>query len=77
MTLASHNSARWLDVRWLPKTAGRAPGGRYVPFRPAGWYVVRTCKCHSGLLVTLPLDSEERARSAMRAMLEASEVLGT
>lgn len=74
---SNHNAARWLEVRWLPKTAGRAPGGRYVPFRRAGWYVVRTCKCHSGLPVTIPLASEERAHSAMRAMLEASRRLGT
>ena len=77
MTPSSHNAARWLEVRWLPKTAGRAPGGRYVPFRPAGWYVVRTCKCHSGQPVTLPLPSEWRAERARRAMLEASEALGT
>ena len=73
---SDHNAARWLEVRWLPITAGRARGGRYHPVRPAGWYVVRTCECHSGLLVTLPLPSEWRAERARRAMLAASEALG-
>ena len=75
--MSGHNSARWLEVRWLPKTAGRAPGGRYLPFRLAGWYVVRTCRCHKDEPVTLPFDSEERAADAVRAMLEASRKLGT
>lgn len=73
MTLASHNSARWLEVRWLDTRGGSDD----CPPIIAGWYVVRTCKCHSGLPVTIPLASEERAHSAMRAMLEASRRLGT
>ena len=75
--MSGHNSARWLDVRWLPKMGGRLPGGRSWRPTEAGWYVVRTCRCHKGQPVTMPLASEERARSAMRAMLEASRSLGT
>ena len=71
--MSGHNSARWLEVRWLPSRGGRG----YCPPIIAGWYVVRTCRCHSGLPVTIPLASEERAHSAMRAMLEASRRLGT
>jgi hypothetical protein len=74
---SNHNSRRWLVVRWLPRMGGRLPGGRYVPFRSAGWYVVRTCKCHMGVPVTVPLPSEWRAERARRAMLAASEALGT
>lgn len=70
--MTNHNSRRWLVVRWLPK----AGGPRQVP-RRAGWYVVRTCKCHMGVPVTVPLPSEWRAERAMRAMLVASERLRT
>ena len=74
---SDHNAARWLEVRWLPQAGGRQPSGCCIRFRPAGWYVVRTCKCHTGVPVTVPLPSEWRAERAKRAMLAASEVLGT
>ena len=70
---SDHNAARWLVVRWLPQQGGRG----CCPPIVAGWYVVRTCKCHSGQPVTVPLPSEWRAERARRAMLAASERLGT
>jgi len=75
--MTGHNAACWLEVKWRPKMGGRLPGGCYVRYTPAGWFVVRTCPCHKDLPVTLPLDSEERAAGAMAAMLEASRRLGT
>ena len=71
--MSGHNSARWLAVRWLPSRGGRG----CCPPIIEGWYVVRTCKCHPGLPVTLPLPSEARATSARNAMLNASKELGT
>ena len=68
----NHNAARWLVVRWLPQ----AGGPRIVP-RRAGWYVVRTCRCHWGHPVTVPLASEAHAERARQAMLVASQRLGT
>ena len=71
--MSGHNSARWLEVRWLDSRGGRG----YCPPIIAGWYVVRTCRCHKDQPVTVPLPTEERAHSAMCAMLEASRRLGT
>ena len=71
--MTNHNSRRWLAVRWLPSRGGRAA----CPPIIAGWYVVRTCKCHAGVPVTMPLPSEWRAERARQAMLTASERLGT
>jgi hypothetical protein len=75
--MIGHNDARWLDVRWLPKMGGRLPGGRHWRPTEAGWYVVRTCRCHKDQPVTIPLPSEDHARTAMWAMLEVSRRLGT
>jgi len=67
-----HNNARWLDIRFLPAIRRGCVGMQY-----AGWFVVRTCKCHPGLPVTLPLATKEHAEHARRAMLATSEALGT
>ena len=70
--MSTHNAARWLTVRWLPATARGC-----LPMRQAGWYVVRVCKCHPNLPVTLRLPSPERAERARNAMLNTSRELGT
>jgi hypothetical protein len=73
MAVSNHNSARWLEVRWLESAGGYC---RYPPNRE-GWYVVRTCSCHRAEAVTVALKTEADAQRALRAMLEASRVLGT
>ena len=70
--MSDHNSARWLTVRWLPETRRGC-----FPMRPPGWYVVRTCKCHSGHPVTIAMPSPERAERARTAMLNTSKEIGT
>jgi hypothetical protein len=64
---ADHNGEQWLEVRFLTATQRGC-----VPVRQAGWYVVRTCPCHSGQPVTLPFDNPERAERARLAMLAVS-----
>jgi len=71
--VAHHNAARWLAVRYLHQRGGRG----CCPPIIAGWYVVRTCKCHNGTPVTVPLPSSQRAERARAAMLVASRKLGT
>lgn len=77
MTPAEHNDRRWLKVLHLeqePKTGQR---GRFlgVLWQP-GWYVIRTCPCHPGALITHRLPSRARAMSAMWAMLRVSAQRG-
>ena len=63
-----HNSAHWLEVRYLPG------GGHGMPAAPA-WYVVRTCPCHRGERVTHPHRHRSDAERAMRTMLEVTDRL--
>lgn len=59
--MQNHNSGKWLTVAWLPSHQGRA--------HAAGWYVIRTCPCHQGEPVTMPFDTEEKAKVAREVIL--------
>jgi len=59
-----HNGSQWLDVRWLTT---RQRGWRQFA---RGWYVVRTCPCHDGIPVTLPLVSEAEAERVRQVILD-------
>ena len=65
---ADHNGEQWLDIRFLPASRKRG----VCPPQPAGWYVVRTCPCHSGPLVTMPYGDPLRAEQAKRVLLAIS-----
>jgi hypothetical protein len=56
-----HNDGRWLTVQRLPSGPGLA--------NPAGWYVVRTCRCHRGERATLPLPDKARAERVRQILL--------
>jgi hypothetical protein len=60
MTVADHNSARWLRIEYRGKRGGKI-GWRFEP----GWFVVRTCPCHPNKPVTLALPDEAAARRAV------------
>jgi len=60
--IEDHNAARWLEVRYLRT--------KWVPL--GAWYVVRTCECHYGESVTLPLDTQEQAERALVVMVANS-----
>ena len=64
MPIDDHNGAQWLTVRH--EETPRGPG--FLP----GWYVVRTCPCHSGERVTLPQDNEAEAQR-VRRVIEACD----
>jgi len=63
MTTLAHDGAASLRV------ANRIEALRYDSGAIAetwiGWYVVRTCSCHSGERIAGPYDSRERAEHAL------------
>jgi hypothetical protein len=66
-----HNGPQWLVVRYLAT-------GRKTAFWP-GWYVVRTCPCHFGQLVTLCFETKDQAdhaRDAILSVTKANAALG-
>jgi hypothetical protein len=66
-----HNAARWLTVKYLDDGEGRSRcRGRHK--LATGWYVVRTCPCHFGENVTLPLPSQQWAEDVRDVMLSVS-----
>jgi hypothetical protein len=71
-----HNAARYLDVRLV--SVERGYHGQFAgqfAHATAAWYVVRTCPCHDGELVTIPLRTREQAERARDLMLAVSEAL--
>ncbi len=62
MDQLQHDSAASLRVDYLPS---RSNG--------SGWYVVRTCCCHSGEPITQPFESREAAERAMRVLDEDAQ----
>ena len=72
MVVSDHNLGEHLVVKY---TWYKPPNGIWK--WPAGWYVVRNCKCHRGLPVTVPLASRARAEHVREMLIKASEELGT
>lgn len=56
-----HDGATSLSVRFLSGLMGA---------RPDGWFVVRTCPCHSGQTITAAFENREAAERALRVLDE-------
>lgn len=70
--MSEHNLGEHIEVKYLWNKLGTG-----ICKWPPGWYVVRTCHCHHGLPVTVPLASRVRAEHVREVLLKASEECGT
>jgi hypothetical protein len=76
VSFADHNDGRWLEVRLTAVARGEHGkfAGQFPRAAPA-WYVVRTCPCCRGELVTIPLETRDQAETARTAMIEVAKAL--
>ena len=72
-----HNGAQWLDIQFLVRPfSGRVRRGKpeTEPIPPA-WYVVRTCPCHAGERVTIPLPTRQHAERVLELLVHVGVAL--
>lgn len=58
--VSSHDGPQWFRV-------GQVPGQE-------GWFVIRTCPCHNGKVMSRPYATPERAGEALDSLTESKHV---